>query len=273
MYEVKVDFLDKDNEYNHLVVFGMHSMMTKLTGVNCDMPLSAKCKSYKTYTLPTFSPEGCEYTESEIATKLMNYVDSTFTNLVKSISLCLSKDLYHTYKIEVEYSDSYQIDNNNYISNFIIHTLEDKHVVISKIYGTTIDDKTFCVEYESCRDEVSKEMFNVLKELYKRNISKIRVYKDNSLKIVYERNMDNSFRKAIEDEYSCNVKYDSSISVYVADKSASYPIVKKLKALGCEVVGLSDKSFVCNYHKDKCNPLEAFENVSYEHIICMRQKV
>ena len=64
MYEVKVDFLDKDNEYNHLVVFGMHSMMTELTGVNCDiLPLSAKCKSYKTYTLSIFSPEGCEYTE------------------------------------------------------------------------------------------------------------------------------------------------------------------------------------------------------------------
>ena len=270
MYEVKVVFLDKDNEYNHLVVFGVHSMMTKLTGVNCDMPLSAKCKSYETYTLPTFAPEGCKYTEAEIATKLMNYVDSTFTDFVKSISLCLIKDLYHTYKIEVEYSDSYQIDNNNLISNFIIHTLKDKHVVISKIYGTTIDDNTFCVEYESCSDEVSKEMFNVLKELYKRNISKIRVYKDNRLKIVYERNMDNPFRKAIEDEYPCNVKYDSSISVYVADKSASYPVVKKLKDLGCEVVGLSNNSFVCNYHKDKCNPLEAFKDVSYEHIICMR---
>ena len=161
MYEVKVDFCDKDNECNHLVVFGMHSMMTRLTGVNCDIPLSAKCKSYETYTLPTFSPEGCEYTEVEIATKLMNYVVNAFSNLVKSISLCLIKDLYHTYKIEVEYSDSYQISNNNFISDFIIHTLEDKHV-IPKIYATTIGDNTFCVEYESCRDEVSNEMFNVL---------------------------------------------------------------------------------------------------------------
>lgn len=269
MYEVKVDFCDKDNEYNYLVVFGMHSMMTRLTGVNCDIPLSAKCKIYETYTLPTFAPEGCGYTEAKIATKLMNYVDSTFTNLVKSVSLCLIKDLYHTYKIEVEYSDSYQVENNNFISNFIIHTLKNEYIIDIK-KSTYTDNKTFCVEYESCRDEVSEEMFKVLKELYKRNISKIRVYKDDRLKTSYERNMDNPFRKAIEDEYPCNVKYDSSISVYVADKIASYPVVKKLKDLGCEIVGISDNSFVCNYHKDKCNPLEAFEDVSYEHIICMR---
>ena len=270
MYEVKVDFCDKDNEYNHLVVFGMHSMMTELTGVNCDiLPLSAKCKSYETYTLPTFAPEGCEYTEAEIATKLMNYVYSTFGDFIKQVSL--SKCLYHSYKIEVEYSDSYQIDNNNFISNFILQSMKNE-IIIDIKKSTYTDNKTFCVEYESCSDEVSKEMFNVLKELYKRNISKIRVYKNDRLKTSYERNMDNPFRKAIEDEYPCNVKYDSSISVYVADKSASYPVVKKLKDLGCEVVGLSNNSFVCNYHKDKCNPLEAFKDVSYEHIICMRQK-
>ena len=270
MYEVKVVFLDKDNEYNHLVVFGMHSMMTKLTGVNCDMPLSAKCKSYETYTLPTFAPEGCKYTEAEIATKLMNYVDSTFTDFVKSISLCLIKDLYHTYKIEVEYSDSYQIDNNNLISNFIIHTLKDKHVVISKIYGTTIDDNTFCVEYESCRDEVSKEMFNVLKELYKRNISKIRVYKDNRLKIAYERNMDNPFRNAIEDEYPLNVPYNGSISVYISNKEASYQIADKLKSFGCEIVRLANTSFVCNYNKESFSPLSVFSDIDCEHTISVR---
>lgn len=270
MYEVKVDFCDKDNEFNHLVVFGMHSMMTRLTGVNCDIPLSAKCKRYETYTLPTFSPEGCEYTEAEIAMKLMNYVDNAFSNLVKSISLCLIKDLYHTYKIEVEYSDSYQVGNNNFINNFIIHTLEDKHVVIPKVYPITIGDNTFCVEYESCRDEVSEEMFNVLKELYKRNIFKIRVYKDDRLKTCYERNMDNPFIRVIEDEYPLNVPYNAGISVYISNKEASYQIADKLKSFGCEIVRLADTSFVCNYNKESFNPLSVFSDIDCEHTISVR---
>ena len=269
MYEVKVDFLDIDNEYNYLVVFGMHSMMTKLTGVDCDISLSAKYKSYKSYTLSIFSPEGCEYTEAEIATKLMNYVDSTFTDFVKSINLCLNKDLYHTSKIEVEYSDSYQIDNNNFISNFIVHTLKNEYNIDIK-KSTYIDNKIFCVEYESCSDEVSKEMFNVLKELYKRNISKIRVYKDNRLKIAYERNMNNPFRKAIEDEYPLNVSYNASISVYISNKEASYQIADKLKSFGCEIVRLANTSFVCNYNKESFNPLSVFSDIDCEHTISVR---
>ena len=269
MYEVKVDFCDKDNECNHLVVFGMHSLMTKLTGVNCDIPLSAKCKSYETYTLPIFSPEGCEYTEAEIATKVMNYVDSTFTNLVKSISLCLIKDLHHTYKIEVEYSDSYQINNNNVISNFIIHTLKYPYIIDIK-KSTYTDNKTFCIEYESCSDEVYKELFNVLMELYKRNIFRIKVYKDDSLKTIYERNMDNPFIRVIEDEYPFNVPYNASISVYISNKEVSYQIADKLKSFGCEIVRLANTSFVCNYNKESFNPLSVFSDIDCEHTISVR---
>lgn len=173
------------------------------------------------------------------------------------------------YEIEVEFVDKYQIRNNNYVANFIVHSLREEG--IDEFDSEYLhDNKIFSVRFSSTSSKICEGIKHKLLNCFKRNLLAIDIYKNGSPINQWERNIDNPFRKAIEDEYPCNVKYDSSISVYVADKSASYPVVKKLKDLGCEVVGLSNNSFVCNYHKDKCNPLEAFKDVSYEHIICMR---
>ena len=112
--------------------------------------------------------------------------------------------------------------------------------------------------------------YNYLYVFLKRNISKIRVYKDDSLKTIYERNMDNPFIRVIEDEYPLNVPYNASISVYISNKEASYQIADKLKSLGCEIVRLANTSFVCNYNKESFNPLSVLSDIDCEHTISVR---
>ena len=157
------------------------------------------------------------------------------------------------YQIEVEFVDKYQIRNNNYVVNFIVHSLREEGIdEFDSEY--LYDNKIFAVRFSSTSSKICENIKHKLLNCFKRNLSAIDIYKNGGPINQWERNMDNPFRKAIEEEYPCNVSNNSSFAIHMKDEDTCYILADKLMKIGCEVVKISDTSFVCNYNKDKHNP-------------------
>lgn len=157
------------------------------------------------------------------------------------------------YSIEVEFVDKYQIRNNNYVANFIVHSLREDG--IDAFDGEYLfDNKIFAVRFSSTSSKICENIKHKLLNCFKRNLLAIDIYKNGGPINQWERNMDNPFRKAIEEEYPCNVPNNRSFALHMKNDLICKQIVEWLKGEGCEVVKISDTSFVCNYNNDKHNP-------------------
>lgn len=157
------------------------------------------------------------------------------------------------YTIEVEFVDRYQIRNNNYVANFIVHSLREEGIDAFDSEHLH-DNKIFSVRFSSTSSKICEGIKHKLLNCFKRNLLAIDIYKNGCTINQWEINLDNPFRKVIKEEYPCNVPNNSSFAIHMKDEYTCYILADKLMKIGCEVVKISDTSFVCNYNKDKHNP-------------------